>query len=152
MGIKGLCRDEVITVKPGTKIAEVTRIMEEKNIGCVIISLDGTEWKDVGMRCAKGFGIVTDRDIALKVINNRLDPQKTSVDEIMTHRNLVVLRDDMGLLEVLEQVRNAAVRRFPVADAQGNLQGIITIDDIILLLGREMLNVAQVIENEAPLL
>lgn len=152
MSIKGLCRKEVVTVKPGTKIAEVTRIMDEKNIGSVIVSLDGTEWKELGIRGAKGFGIVTDRDIALKVINYRLDPQKTSVDEIMTKRNLVVLREDMGLCEALDEVRNAAVRRFPVVDAEGNLEGIITIDDIIRLMGREMADVAQVIENEGPLL
>ncbi len=152
MSIKGLCRKEVLTVKPGTTIENVTRIMEEKNIGCVIVSLDGTDWKEMGIRGAKGFGIVTDRDIALKVINNRIDPKKTPIDSIMTKRNLVVLREDMGLLEALDQVRNAAVRRFPVVDAEGNLEGIITIDDIIQLMGREMADVAQVIENEGPLL
>ncbi len=58
----------------------------------------------------------------------------------------------MGLYEALEQITKAAVRRFPVVDAQGNLQGIITIEDIIQLLGKEMADVAKVIENEAPTL
>lgn len=151
MSIKSLCRKEVLTVKPGTIIEDVTEIMEEKNIGCVIVSQDGTNWKEMGIRGAKGFGIVTDRDIALKVINKRLDPKTTPIDTIMTTRNLVVLKEDMGLLEALEQVRNSAVRRFPVVDAEGNLEGIITIDDIIRLLGKEMADVAQVIENESPL-
>ena len=152
MSIKGLCRKEVVTVKPETTIAEVTKVMEEKNLGCVIVSQDGIEWKEMGMRGAKGFGIVTDRDIALKVINKRIDPHKAPIHTIMTKRNLVVLREDMGLLEALEKVRNSAVRRFPVVDTDGNLEGIITIDDIIRLMGREMADVAQVIENEGPLL
>ena len=95
---------------------------------------------------------MTDRDIALKVINNRLDPKTTTIDQIMTKKNLIVLREDMGLCEALDQVRYAAIRRFPVIDAEGNLQGIITIDDIIQLLGREMANIAKVLENEGPLL
>jgi CBS domain-containing protein len=152
MSIKSLCRKEVVTVKPGTMIKDVARIMEEKNLGCVIVSQDGTDWKEMGIRGAKGFGIVTDWDIALKVINHRIDPRHTPIDTIMTKRNLVVLREDMGLCEALDQVRNAAVRRFPVVDAEENLVGIITIDDIIQLMGKEMGDVAQVIENESPLL
>jgi len=152
MSIKNLCRKETITVKPGTKIEEVTRIMEEKNLGSVIICQDGTNWKELGIRGAKEFGIVTDRDIALKVINNKLDPKTTPIDQIMTKGKIIVLEENMGLCEALDEVRNAAVRRFPVVDAEGNLQGIITIDDIIQLLGREMADIAKVLENESPLL
>ena len=152
MSLKNLCRREVVTVKPGTLVEEVTKIMEEKNIGSIIVSNDGTEWKELGIRGAKEFGIVTDRDIALRVINNRLDPTKTPIERVMTKKNLLVLREDMGLYEALEQITKAAVRRFPVVDAEGNLQGIITIDDIIQLLGKEMADVAKVIENEAPVL
>lgn len=152
MSIKNLYRKEAVTVKPETRIEDVTRIMEEKNLGSLIICQDGTNWKELGIRGAKEFGIVTDRDIALKVINNRLDPKTATIDQIMTKKNLIVLREDMGLCEALDQVRNAAIRRFPVIDAEGNLQGIITIDDIIQLLGREMADIAKVLENEGPLL
>jgi len=152
MTIKNLCIKDVVTVKPGTKVEDVTRIMEEKNLGSVIVCEDGTDWKELGIRGAKNFGIVTDRDIALKVINNRLDPKTTIIDKIMTIRNLVVLEEDMGLCEALDEVRNAAVRRFPVIDLEGNLQGIITIDDIIQLLARGMADIGQVLENESPLL
>lgn len=152
MSIKNLCRKEAVTVKPETRIEDVTRIMEEKNLGSLIVCQDGTNWKELGIRGAKEFGIVTDRDIALKVINNRLDPKTATIDQIMTKKNLIVLREDMGLCEALDQVRNTAIRRFPVIDAEGNLQGIITIDDIIQLLGREMADIAKVLENEGPLL
>ena len=152
MSLKHLCRKEVVTVKPETLVEEVTKIMEEKNIGSILVSDSGTDWKDLGIKGAKDFGIVTDRDIALRVINNRLDPIKTPIEKIMTKRNLLVLNEDMGLYEALEQITKAAVRRFPVVDSEGNLQGIITIDDIIQLLGKEMADVAKVIENESPTL
>ena len=152
MSLKHLCRKDVVTVKPETLVEEVTKIMEEKNIGSVLVSDAGTDWKDLGIKGAKDFGIVTDRDIALRVINNRLDPTKVPIEKIMTKKSLLVLDEDMGLYEALEQITKAAVRRFPVVDSEGNLQGIITIDDIIQLLGKEMADVAKVIENESPVL
>jgi len=152
MSLKHLCRKEVVTVTPETLVEEVTKIMEEKNIGSVLVSDTGTDWKDLGIKGAKDFGIVTDRDIALRVINNRLDPTKIPIEKIMTKKSLLVLNEDMGLYEALEQITKAAVRRFPVVDSEGNLQGIITIDDIIQLLGKEMADVAKVIENESPVL
>jgi len=140
MSLGHICRKDVVTVGPGTTVNEVTRIMEENNIGSVIVTgKDGS------------FGIVTDRDIALRVVNRCLDPVRTPVEEIMTKDLVLTLREDMGLLEALEQIRKSAVRRFPVVDMDGKLKGIITLDDIIRLLGREIADVADVIENEGPI-
>jgi len=139
MSLGHICRKDVVTVKPGTTVSEVARIMEDKNIGSVIVT-GGSD-----------FGIVTDRDIALRVVNRCLDPARTPVDEIMTQNLVLTLREDMELLEALEQIRKSAVRRFPVVDVDGNLKGIITLDDIIKLLGREIADVASVIENEGPI-
>jgi len=140
MSLGSLCRRNVVTVEPGTTISEVTRIMEDNNIGCVIVN--GGEDK---------FGIVTDRDIALRVVNRALDPVRTSVEEVMTKDIVLTLREDIGLLEALDQIRKSAVRRFPVVDVDSNVIGIITLDDIVKLLSREMADVADVIENEGPL-
>ena len=141
MNLGNLCRKNVVTVKPGTLVKEVTKLMEEKNIGSVIITDD----KEM-------FGIITDRDIALGIVNKDMNPQQTTVDELMTHNFVLVLREDIGLFEALEQVKKSAVRRFPVVGIDGNLKGIITIDDIITLLSKEMADVASIIENEGPLL
>jgi CBS domain-containing protein len=140
MSLGHMCRTDIVTVKPGTNVSEVAKIMEDNNIGCVIVN--GGRDK---------FGIVTDRDIALRVVNRCLDPVRTPVEEIMTQNPVLTLRDNMGLLEALDQIRKSAVRRFPVVDMDGNLKGIITLDDIIRLLGREIADVASVIENEGPI-
>jgi CBS domain-containing protein len=139
MSLGHICRRDVVTVDPGTTVSEVTRIMEDKNLGSVIVT--GGDDK---------FGIVTDRDIALRVVNRCLDPARTTVEEIMTQNPVLTLREDMGLFEALEQIRKSAVRRFPVVDVDGRLTGIITLDDIIRLLGKEIADVASVIENEGP--
>ncbi len=141
MSLGNMCRKDVVTVKPGAMVKEATMLMEEKNIGSVIVKGNGDY-----------FGIVTDRDIALGIVNRDLDPEQTTVDQLMTHNFVLVLREDMGLFEALEQVRRSAVRRFPIVDEGGKLVGIITLDDIIALLGKEMADVASIIENEGPLL
>lgn len=140
MSLAHICRRNVVTVKPETTVNEVTRIMEDRNIGSVIVS--GGDNK---------FGIVTDRDIALRVVNRCLDPVRTPIDDVMTKDIVLTLSEDMELLEALEQIRKSAVRRFPVVDIDGNLKGIITLDDIIRHLSKEMADVADVIENEGPL-
>jgi CBS domain-containing protein len=146
MSLGNICRKDVVSVKPGTMVKEVTRLMEEKNIGSVVVQNAASRGEK------ENFGIVTDRDIALRVIGRNLDPAKTPIDDIMTHNFVLVLREDLGLFEALEQVRKSAVRRFPVIGIDGKLKGIITLDDIITLLGKEMANVASIIENEGPLL
>ncbi len=146
MSIGNMCRKNVVSVKPGTMVNEVAKLMEEKNIGSVIVQnviVSGEKEK---------FGIVTDRDIALRVVGKNLDPAKTPIDDIMTQNFVLVLNESLGLFEALELVRQSAVRRFPVVDIDGNLKGIITLDDIIILLGKEMADVANIIENEGPLL
>jgi CBS domain-containing protein len=146
MSLGNMCRKDVVSVKPGTMVNEVARLMEEKNIGSVVVQnviVSGEKEK---------FGIVTDRDIALRVVGKNLDPAKTPIDDVTTQNSVLTLSENLGLFEALEQVRESAVRRFPVVDVDGNLKGIITLDDIIILLGKEMADVARIIENEGPLL
>jgi CBS domain-containing protein len=75
-----MCRKDVVTVKPETTVNEVTKLMEEKNIGSVVVK--GEENK---------FGIVSDRDIALRVIGKNLDPAKTPIDDVMTQNIVLIL-------------------------------------------------------------
>ena len=138
MSLGNLCRREVVVVNQGTPIKEAVKFMEEKNIGSVIVVGGG-----------KPVGIATDRDILLRVVNKGLDPEKSSVDEVMT-KEIVTLKEGMGLFEALEQVKGKGIRRFPIVDARGNLKGIMTLDDIIYLLGKEMADVASIIEREGP--
>ncbi|HLE25282.1 MAG TPA: CBS domain-containing protein [Thermodesulfobacteriota bacterium] len=135
MSLGNLCRREVVVVNQGTPIKEAVKFMEEKNIGSVIVVGNG-----------KPLGIATDRDILLRVVNKGLDPEKSPVDDVMT-KEIVTLKEEMGLFEALEQVKGKGIRRFPIVDARGNLKGIMTLDDIIYLLGKEMADVASIIES-----
>jgi CBS domain-containing protein len=138
MSLGNLCRREIICVDLGTTVKEAVRLIGEKNVGCVVVI--GSD---------KPVGMLTDRDIVLRIINKGLDPQRTTVDNVMS-KDIVALREDMGLFEALEQVKGKSIRRFPIVDANGALKGIMTLDDIIFLLGKEMADVSSIIEKEGP--
>jgi CBS domain-containing protein len=136
MSISNLCNRTVVCVNTGASIAEVAKQMEDKNVGSVVV-VDNE----------KPCGLVTDRDIILRVVNKGKDPQQTYVDDVMSEL-VLCLEEDMGLYEALEMLKGKSLRRYPVIDKNGNLKGIITLDDIIYLLGREMSDVASIIQAE----
>lgn len=139
MKIRDFCRKEVVFVGLGTSVFEVANLMEAKNIGCVVITSG-----------LKPMGLVTDRDILIRCFNRKLDPE-TPIDVIMT-KDIFALDGDMTLYDALEAMNVKGMRRFPVIDNEGDLYGIITLDDVIGLLAKEMDNVSGIIEKNAPML
>lgn len=76
-------------------------------------------------------GILTDRDLALALANTRRDPSRIAVDKAMTH-HVHTCRPEDDLHVALDKMGAAKVRRLPVLSTDGDLKGIISIDDIIL--------------------
>lgn len=138
MSVKHFAHAEVVSVPADAPVATAARLMAEKNVGSVIVKEDG-----------RSIGILTDRDIVLRVVNSGLDPKATPVQQVMT-RNPMTLSEDLGLFEALDRVKDQAIRRFPIVDAQGNLTGLFSLDDVIYLLGKEMAAAASIVEKEAP--
>lgn len=138
MSLANLSRREVVSIKRDATVLEAAKIMEEMNVGSVVIVDD-----------EQPLGILTDRDIIIRVISKSLDPSTTPVNEVMTSE-VVFLREQMGLYEALEQMKASGIRRLPVINVKGNLSGIITMDDIISLLGKEISDIAAIIDKEGP--
>jgi CBS domain-containing protein len=76
-------------------------------------------------------GILTDRDLALAIGKSDRNPFHMTVDEAMT-RDVHTCSPNEDLSAVLERMAIAKVRRLPVVTADGDLKGIVSIDDIIL--------------------
>ena len=95
--------------------------MQTQDIGAVLV-VDSQETKNL-------VGIVTDRDLALKVVAAGLDPRQTRVEAVMA-RDLVRcrLQDDLQL--ALKAMSQRQLRRIPVVDDQGRLAGIIAQADL----------------------
>jgi len=85
--------------------------------------------------------MLTDRDIVLRVIAERRDPERTTVDDVMT-RGTAYLSHDASIQDATEIMRDCGMRRLPLVDAEGRVDGIVSLDDIVLLLGMELGNVS----------
>jgi CBS domain-containing protein len=110
--------------------------MEQNNVGCLIVEEQG-----------KLCGIVTDRDIALRIAGARRDPQETTVKEIMTPDPIrVAFSSDLHHLTSLMHAYH--VRRVPIVDGLDSTVGIVTLDDLIAMLGDEMFDIGKAISEE----
>ena len=126
LGIHGKKCSEVMTKNvtcclPRDTAQMAAQAMKAQDIGAVLV-VDSQETRHLA-------GIVTDRDLALKVVAAGFDPSQTRVEAVMT-RNLATcgLQDD--LQRALDAMSQRQVRRIPVVDDQGRLAGIIAQADL----------------------
>jgi predicted transcriptional regulator len=86
-------------------------------------------------------GVLTDRDIVVKVVCAGVDVHAITVADVMTPEPFVA-RNDTDTSTVLEQMRWLGVRRVPVVSRRGDLMGVVSIDDIVDRLAAELADVA----------
>jgi CBS domain-containing protein len=110
-----------VNARPEDTVASVARLMKENDIGPVPIVENNNSKRLVG--------IVTDRDLAIKVVAAGRDPQKTQVKEVMT-TNVITCRDDDDIEMALDAMSTQQLRRIPVVDKGNMLMGIIAQADI----------------------
>jgi len=79
----------------------------------------------------KLIGIVTDRDLALKVVGEGLDARKTTVEHVMSRKMVVCQSEDNWQL-ALDAMAQHQLRRIPVVDDQGCIVGIIAQADVAI--------------------
>ena len=110
-----------VSARPDDTVASVARLMKENDIGPVPIVDDNKSKRLVG--------IVTDRDLAIKVVAAGRDPQSTPVKDVMT-TNVITCRDDDDIETALDAMSTQQLRRIPVVDKGNMLLGIIAQADI----------------------
>jgi CBS domain-containing protein len=108
-------------VEAHTSVREAARLMEGDDVG----SLPVVEMQD----SARLIGVLTDRDIALRVVAAGRDPETTAVSEVASREVLTITPDD-DLDDALEKMARAQVRRLPVVIGDGELVGILSQADL----------------------
>ena len=109
-----------VCATPDDVVADVARLMKDNDIGPVPI-VEGASKKLVG--------IVTDRDLALKVVAEGRDPSSTKVRDVMT-KDVVTCRADDEVEDTLQAMSKNQLRRILVVDDSDTLVGIIAQADI----------------------
>jgi len=106
---------------PNDMVAKVAQLMESKNIGPVPI-IENEQTK-------KLVGIVTDRDLALKIVAEGRDAKSTKAEEVMT-RKVVTCRGEDDVQKALDAMSEHQLRRIPVVDNNNGIVGIIAQADV----------------------
>ncbi len=119
-----------VTIAPTDSLAKAAKLMEEQNIGAVVIA---ENYRPVGM--------VTDRDLALAICLHGTSP-KASVASVMT-APVATIREEQGVLDATQKMMEEAVRRLPIVDENEHLVGLVSIDDLLPLVSRELTNMAE---------
>ncbi len=140
MSLERFCRRPIVTAKPEDSIQYACEVMREKHVGSlVVVSPD-----------QHPVGLLTDRDVVCRVIAAKLDPGRTSVSQVMSALPGTARRSDL-IDEVLFRMRQLGVRRLPIVGAEGRVEGMVTLDDLLVLLTGELSQTAAVIRsNRGP--
>ena len=116
--VRDIMTPSPFTVSEKNTIRDVARIMAEHDTGVVPV-VDGK----------KILGLITDRDIVVRLVAEGRDPGSANVREAMTD-SIKSVKEDQSVDEVMELMSNAQVRRVPVVDKNDDLVGIVSFRDV----------------------
>jgi CBS domain-containing protein len=113
---------QVVYLSADTSLDEAARVMRDSDIGDIVVT-----------ERAQVIGLVTDRDIVVRAVADRLDPVATSIGSITT-REVIMIEQNAGATEAANLMRDRGVRRILVCDLERKLVGIVSLGDLAMLL------------------
>lgn len=140
MTIGTVCNREVITVQRDATVLHAAKLMRQYHIGDVVV-IENHKNKAVPV------GVVTDRDIVVELVATELDCKVITVGDIVINK-LFTIKESAGVLEAIQLMTSKGVRRLPVVDNGGSLIGIVTLDDMLLLLAKELGALSKLVARE----
>ncbi len=128
MPVFDLCSKDLVYIEEQSSLKQAAQLMKKHNVGGVIV-VDTYAGK-------KPVGIITDRDIALCCVDEKLSLTK-KIQKVMT-KKIVTMPRDAGIAAVVEKMEKDKVRKIIILDKQGHACGLVSSDDILELLAREI--------------
>jgi CBS domain-containing protein len=136
-----ICTREVFFTSPQDSVATAARDMLKRGVGAlVVVEAQGKKLRPVGM--------VTDRDLVCRQLARSADLHCLTVGDVMSSP-VTTVREQGGLEETLRQMAAARVRRAPVVNANGELVGIISYDDLLPALAEQIGNLGRLIARHS---
>jgi CBS domain-containing protein len=140
MSLERFCRKSMAAVGPDLTVDAAAQEMRERHVGALVV-------RDAHKKIV---GILTDRDIACRVVAERRDPKTTRIEEVMT-REVITAHEYELIDEAMVKMRRAGVRRLPIVGPEGALVGLVSLDDFVVLLASELGKLAEAVrENTGP--
>ncbi len=135
MSLKWYRMPRMVVLKPNTPVLEAARAIEHNNIGAVIVHDEG-----------RIVGIVTDRDLAVRVLGRGLDAEATKLCEVMT-TPVTTLSPLDSHDDAIQLMQHKKIRRIPLVEEE-RIVGIVTLDDLLLDEAAPLDQLAAVVEAQ----
>lgn len=136
-----LCRRVVATAAPNEKIRMAARRMAVNDVGSLVVL-------DPSGR-GEAVGIITDRDIAVRCVAGDLNPDVATVSQVMT-QPVEAIHENATLESALDRMANGGTRRLIVTGNGHRVVGIMTLDDVLENLVREVGPIGRLLERQKP--
>lgn len=136
MPLAKIITGEVVSVSPDTPVVQAAKTMLDKHVGFLMCTESG-----------KLIGVLTDRDIAIRVVAQNREFGGLKVRDIMT-REPISIREETGIYEALKLMADHGIRRLPVTGPDSGVVGIITLDDVLKIMSKEIAKVGSAIHWE----
>jgi CBS domain-containing protein/uncharacterized protein (DUF2267 family) len=118
MSLRSYQWPRLVILKPNTNVLEAARALDNNQVGAIVVQHEG-----------RVAGIVTDRDLAVRVLGQGLDARDTTLATVMTV-DVVTLPIDASRTEAMRLMQERRIRRIPLV-SEGALVGVVTLDDLL---------------------
>ncbi len=134
------CTRNVVIMEKTESVREAIGLMRSHHVGDVVV-VDRQEDVPVPL------GILTDRDIVMEMLAKDVDPGAVTVGDVMSYE-LLTVNEDTKIPDALKLMRSKGIRRLPVVNQHGGLEGILSVDDIVELIAEQMSDIAVLVSHE----
>lgn len=143
MRIGEICTRDVVYCGRDASVLEIAQLMRNHHVGDIVVA----ETKNGRL---EPLGVVTDRDLVVKVLAEGVAPDALTAADLMT-RKLVTAADSESAHEAIARMRAQGIRRLPVVDRNGALVGMVSADDVTELLAEELTELARIAPRQSRL-
>ena len=141
MHVGEICTKTVVTCHRDANVLDVARLMCERHVGAVVVVDDVPGG-------VTPVGVLTDRYLVVEVMAQGRDPRTTRVSELLLG-DLETVFDSELTFDAVWHMRRHGIRRLPVVDSQGRLQGILCADDVVNVLAQQLTALAGLVHGQA---
>lgn len=140
MNVGQICSRDLVSAPESAPLGEIAALMCERQVGAIVVT------KIPSVRPI-AVGIVTDRDIVLAQLNRAGDFTSLRAADVMSPCPLELCEND-SVEDAIQRMRARGVRRAVVVTADGALAGVVSTDDLVVQIARELIGLACVLDRQ----
>lgn len=135
MSLRWYRRPRMVVLNPDSSVRDAARAIEHNRIGAVVVQDQG-----------RVVGIVTDRDLAVRVLGSARDALATKIADVMTESPIALTLAD-SVADAIEVMQARNIRRIPLVEGE-RVVGIVTLDDLLLDEAAPLRDLAAIVQRQ----